>query len=193
MSPMVIWFVLAMIVTFVEISLVTFYLLAIAIGLCAGGVAAYLDASITAQITIAGITCIVMACFSYFLRKKLKRPTDAKVNSMDIGERVTVEGSKITADGMAQVTYRGANWQAYSNDGALTEGIYLILRVDGTRLVLGEKISSVINHSTPIPASTTDQDTKDSSQEMTESLDTKEPENTGSETKTSDTKSSETK
>lgn len=141
MTPMIIWFCLALIVTFVEMFLVTFYLLAVAAGMCAGGVAAYFEGTLETQLSAAGITTIIVACFSFMLRKKLRRPIDTKLNNMDKGERVKVEPQKLNPDGTAKVIYRGADWTAYSTKGSLTAGIYLIDRVDGTRLVLEEKVA----------------------------------------------------
>ena len=38
------------------------------------------------------------------------------------------------------MTYRGTDWRAYKENAVLTPGIYFIVRVDGTQLVLGDKI-----------------------------------------------------
>lgn len=149
MTSMIVWFGLALVVTFVEISLVTFYLLAVAAGLAGGGVAAYLDCPVSTQLTVAGIVTIIMACLSFVLRKKLKRPIDAKANSLDKGERVAVEAAKINNDGSAKVIYRGAEWLAYSTKGSLTAGIYLIEKIDGTRLVLEDKVADESAINTP--------------------------------------------
>lgn len=140
MTPMIIWFCLALVVTFVEMFLVTFYLLAVAAGMCAGGIAAYLGSTTETQITAAGITTIIVACFSFMLRKKLRRTIDVKLNNMDKGERVQVVGDKIASDGSARVVYRGTDWVAYSTQGPLSAGIYLIDRIDGTRIVLEQKV-----------------------------------------------------
>lgn len=158
MTPMIIWFCLALIVTIVEMFLVTFYLLAVTLGMCAGGLAAYFDGSLETQLTAAGITTIIAACFSFMLRKKLRRPIDTKLNNLDKGERVKVEPGKINPDGTAKVVYRGADWTAYSTQGALTAGIYLIDKVDGTRLVLEEKVAGAEQ---VVGASTTSESAQD--------------------------------
>lgn len=126
-------------------SLLTFYLMAVAAGFAAGGIAAYMDCQLEMQLTAAGITTIVMACLSFLLRKKLRRPTDAKANAMDKGERVHVYAEKLNTDGTAKVMYRGAEWSAYSTKGSLTEGVYLIDKIDGIKLILEDKISDTPN------------------------------------------------
>lgn len=153
---MIIWFCLALVVTFLEMFLVTFYLLAVAAGFSAGGIAAYFECTTETQITAAGITTIIVACFSFMLRKKLRRTIDTKLNNMDKGERVHVEASKIAADGSAKVVYRGADWLAYSTKGPLTAGIYLIDHIDGTRLVLEEKVGDASQVSSTTNAASTE-------------------------------------
>lgn len=134
------WFIIALICLIVEINAMTFYLLALAIGALTGGSLAYFEYDFTTQLTAAGIVTIISAAGSHYLRKKLKSPNDRKNNQLDMGQRVQVHQSAIAADGTAHVDYRGAQWQAYKENEMLTPGVYVIARLDGARIVLGDKI-----------------------------------------------------
>lgn len=143
MSAMIIWLCLALAAVTAEMFMLTLYLLAAAAGLTAGGIAAYLNLSLEGQITSAAVVTIIASCGGYYLRRHLKKKTDVKVSNPDIGERVTVKADQLKEDGCAEVLYRGARWIAYAENTVIKEGIYTIVRIDGTRLVLaaltGEK------------------------------------------------------
>ena len=67
---------------------------------------------------------------------KAKHPEkDDAVSHPDAGHIVTV--TKVSADGTAEVMYRGASWRAKTADGSpLTAGSARIVRVDGAALVV---------------------------------------------------------
>lgn len=136
------WFVLALICLIIEINVMTIYLLALALGAAAGGVADLMDCSFTVQSLIAGIVTMIASCASYYIRKSLKSKDDQKNNQLDMGQRVIVKSEMILTDGTAKVAYRGADWIAYLEDAIVTPGIYLIKRLDGSRIVLGKQLSS---------------------------------------------------
>ena len=58
-----------------------------------------------------------------------------QVQHPDVGQTVTV--TKWSAEGTAQVMYRGASWTAQAIPGAaLTPGLWRIVEVNGARLVI---------------------------------------------------------
>ena len=107
------WFVLALIVVIAEMNLMSFYLLAVAIGATAGGISAYCEHSFQQQIMYAAIATLVASIGCYFLRKRFKQMSDKHSNQLDVGQRVVVKADNIKEDGTAQVSYRGAQWDAY--------------------------------------------------------------------------------
>lgn len=135
------WFVIALVLLIVEINVMSFYLVALALGAIAGGISAYMDCTLTNQSVIAGVVTMIAAILSFYLRKKLKSPQDKSNNVLDIGQRVTVQPDNINSDGSAKVIYRGAEWQAFAKEGPLSAGIFLIDKVNGTQLILGTKVS----------------------------------------------------
>lgn len=134
------WFILALVILILEINLMSFYLMAVALGMIGGGIAAFMGYDFDYQLIIASVITIIAACFSFYLRKKLKLHSDRSNNTLDIGQRVTVTKEQIRTDGTALVNYRGAEWIAYVPEQILTPGIYHIEKLDGTKLVLGNKI-----------------------------------------------------
>ncbi len=134
------WFIAALLIIIVEMNVMTFYLMAVALGAIAGGLGAYFELTLSNQFMLAGVVTIVAACFSFWLRRKFKSHMDKQNNELDRGQRVVVKADKIREDGTADVTYRGTDWRAYKENAVLTPGIYFIVRVDGTQLVLGDKI-----------------------------------------------------
>ena len=135
------WFGLAAAALIGEVATGTFYLLLVALGLAAGGVAAWLDAGLEWQL----IACAAVALLGLFVLRKSgvlkKREVNASRNAdvhMDIGQTVEVE--QWTASGTARVWYRGAHWQAELAVGQVAEpGTYVIHEMRGTRLVLVRK------------------------------------------------------
>lgn len=132
-STTVLWFILALIVAGAEMFTGTVYLLAVAVACAAGGVASWLDAPGAWQLAICGLVTIVGAVFARSVRHR-RHPEAEKLMHLDDGQRLLVE--TVAADGTAHVQYRGAPWVAYAESGALTPGLWVIARVDGTRLIL---------------------------------------------------------
>ena len=136
------WFILALVVVIAEMNLMSFYLLAVAVGAIVGGISAYLDQSFQQQIMAAALATIVASVLCFYLRKRFKQMSDRHSNQLDVGQRVVVKADNIKEDGTAQVTYRGAQWEAYHPSAVLTPGIYFITKIDGAKLVLGDQITS---------------------------------------------------
>ncbi|HWU99139.1 MAG TPA: NfeD family protein [Oxalicibacterium sp.] len=150
MADWMIWFAVVCVLVILEMATGTFYLLMIAIGVAAGGVAALSDMNGTMQCVIAAI---VAAAGTYALRRsKLGRTEhidaarDPNVN-LDIGQALEVGEWRLQpGDGMAagttttataRVMYRGALWDAeLAAGGTAVPGLFMIQEVQGNRLVL---------------------------------------------------------
>ena len=136
-----IWFGLAAVALIGEISSGTFYLLLVALGLSAGGIAAWLAADFEWQL----VACAVVALLGLLVLRRTgvlkKREIDAGRNAdvnMDIGQTVEVEAW--SEAGLARVWYRGAHWQAELAAGQPAHGgEHVITELRGTRLVLTPK------------------------------------------------------
>ncbi|MFC0252841.1 NfeD family protein [Massilia consociata] len=131
------WLVAAGIVVIAELFIGTFYLLMIAIGLCAGAFAAWSGASGPVQTLSAAVVGLVATAILH--RSRFGRPArssatrDSNVN-LDIGQRLQVGAWE---NGRARVMYRGALWDVELGPGALPEaGDYRIVEVLGNRLIV---------------------------------------------------------
>lgn len=131
------WFVAALVVLGAELLIGTVYLLALALGLVAGGAAAWFGFGDTvAWMAVAIVTLAGCLGVRSMRRKKGEAET---LQEIDVGRVVDVQ--IVDADGSAMVSYRGARWRARAEEGTLTVGRWTIRRVDGTELVLGQKHS----------------------------------------------------
>lgn len=136
-----IWFGLAFVALIGEIASGTFYLLLVALGLAAGGVAAWLAVDFQWQLVL----CAAIALAGLFVLRRTgvlkKREVDATRNAdvhLDIGQVVDVESWP--DNGVARVWYRGAHWQAELAAGQTpAPGAHVISEMRGTRLVLTRK------------------------------------------------------
>jgi len=136
-----IWFGLAAAALIGEVASGTFYLLLVALGLVAGGIAAWLAAGFEWQL----VACAIVALAGLMVLRRTgilkKREIDAGRNAdvnMDIGQ--TVEVDAWSTAGLARVWYRGAHWQAELAAGQPSApGLHVIAEVRGTRLVLAPK------------------------------------------------------
>ena len=135
------WFGLAVLALIGELVTGTFYLLLIAVGLAAGGAAAWFAGSAEWQLAVFGVVAlaglVVLRKTGVLKKREIDAQRNADVN-LDIGQQVEVAAWK--ADGTAQVSYRGATWQADLTQGEAPQpGIYVIAAVRGNRLVLARK------------------------------------------------------
>jgi membrane protein implicated in regulation of membrane protease activity len=144
MTDSTLWWLLAGAAIVLELLTGTFYLLMLAIGLCAAALAAHAGATQTVQLVVAALVGggAVIGWSLFFRRKNAARPapgTNRDVN-LDIGE--TVQITSWHADGTAGVKYRGTHWTAVpAADGHSTTGSHRIVAVRGNQLVV-EKIES---------------------------------------------------
>ena len=135
------WWLLAGAAVALELATGTFYLLMLAVGLAAGAVAAHAGASLAVQLVVAALFAGgAVGCWHLVRRRRPAAPaaeSNPDVN-LDVGETVQVE--QWSADGTAQVRYRGAQWTVTPMPGAaLVPGPHRVRQVVGSRLVV-EKI-----------------------------------------------------
>lgn len=128
------WWIMAAILIGAEMMSGTFYLLAIGVAFGIGGVAAWLGASTTVQLLIAGVLSLALASAAHAWR--LRRGEPRPLPGLDIGQTVRVRAWR--GDGSARVEYRGTQW-----DGVLESAqtprhdTMVIVATRGSTLVLG--------------------------------------------------------
>ena len=132
------WWLATGIVVAIEVATGTFYLLMIALGMAAGGVAFHLGVAATGQLVAAAL---VGGCATALLRwRRARHPPSAPARenrdvNLDVGERVLVPGWG--ADRTARVAYRGSAWTAKLAPGAVAApGTFRVSAVEGNWLVL---------------------------------------------------------
>lgn len=139
-----IWFGLAVLALIGEIANgTTFYLLLVAVGLAAGGVAALAGWNIEAQLLI----CCGVALAGLFILRRTgvlkKREVDATRNAdvnLDIGQVLRVDAWD--AGGTARAQYRGASWQVELAPGYPPQGgEFVITAVRGSSLIVAPRPS----------------------------------------------------
>ncbi len=138
MEHSTLWWLMAGAAVVAELLTGTFYLLMLAIGLAAGALSAHLAMGMEAQLVVAALVGggAVVAC--YVLRRRTPGAQPAASNrdvNLDVGETVQVD--TWSADGTAQVRYRGAQWTVLLRPGnAQAPGLYRVSEVVGSRLLV---------------------------------------------------------
>lgn len=104
-----IWWLAAVVLVIAEMNSGTFYLLAVASGLAAAGLSAWLGMSWEGQAAIASLLCIAGVAAVH--RWKRRQPAQGQANLVyDIGQ--TVQALHWLDERHARVSYRGAEWDA---------------------------------------------------------------------------------
>jgi membrane protein implicated in regulation of membrane protease activity len=148
MADWITWFIAAGILVTFEMFTGTFYLLMIALGVTAGGFAAFVGAGDPIQYIVAAV---VGAAATYALRRsnlgkapKNNPARDPNVN-LDIGQTLVInewkddQGKGCTARAM----YRGAMWDVELAHGATAQpGAFLIREIRGSRLIVSNHQTS---------------------------------------------------
>lgn len=132
-SPATLWLILALVLAGLEMLSGTFYLLALAIGLASGALAAWIKLPFPVQTSIVAVVSVIAAIL--LRRWKANHMPPASDASLDIGQRVHVLDWHNTRQ--VRVQYRGSQWDAELATGA--EGghaEYFIIAVRGSTLVL---------------------------------------------------------
>ena len=108
------WWLAALALGIVEMLTGTFYLLVLAVGCAAAGVAGQAGIGLTAQLIIAAAVTLIGWVVLYRWRPLRRHsPVDTHADPdvlLDVGERVQVAAWDAT--GRADVVYRGARWDA---------------------------------------------------------------------------------
>jgi membrane protein implicated in regulation of membrane protease activity len=139
LPPSTLWWIAAGLAVAAELATGTFYLLMIALGLGAGGLAAALGASWVAQLL--GAALIGGGAVALWTAWRAGRATPLPANAnpdvqSDIGRSVHV--THWQADASARAHYRGAEWTVRWQGGVPPPGPghYTICAIDGNQLIL---------------------------------------------------------
>lgn len=133
-----VWWIAAGGLVAAELASGTFYLLMLALGAAAGALAAHLGLAPTGQMLAAAVVGGAAVTGWHVRRSNSPRAAPASRNpdvNLDIGQSVQVDSW--SADGLAQVHYRGAAWQARFIGSAPSQaGRHIIRGIDGNCLLL---------------------------------------------------------
>lgn len=136
-----VWWVLALILAGIEMTVGTFYLLALAVASLIAGVVGWLGGSFFWQVFTAGIAGVIGCGAAYYWHHK-GGGKPQKQEAFDVGQRVQVVNWN--DDGSARVTYRGSWWDAIAaTPDTPRRDSMIIVEVRGSVLVLGENPLSV--------------------------------------------------
>ena len=131
------WWLAAIGLVVAEMFSGTFYLLAVATGLCAAGIAAYMGVAGNGQALIAALLCTVSVAALYLWKRKAS-PASAQSNfSYDIGQTVRVAAWSDARH--ARVHYRGAEWEARLAEQAGSDSareVWRIKEIVGSLLII---------------------------------------------------------
>jgi len=135
------WLGLAALALIGEVATGTFYLLLVALGLAAGGIAAWLGADIAAQLIACGAVALAgllaLRAAGVLKKREIDASRNADVN-LDIGQTVQIEAW--SEAGTSRVFYRGAQWQVELAPGATRKpGTHVITGLQGTRLIVAPR------------------------------------------------------
>ncbi|MCY4756433.1 NfeD family protein [Pelomonas aquatica] len=137
-STATVWWIAAGLLVAAELASGTFYLLMLAVGACAGALAAHLGLGETTQMVMAAIVGGTAVIALNRRRSRGSKAAPAASNpdmNLDIGQSVQVDAW--SADGLAQVQYRGAAWQArFIGSAPARSGRHVIRAVEGSCLLL---------------------------------------------------------
>lgn len=140
MTPTTIWIALAAFLAVMEMLTGTFYLLVAAFGFGAAALVAALQGGLPLQIVVSAVVSLIGWVIVYKFTPASAHKT-AQTNSdvnPDIGAAVRI--ANVGEDGSINVTYRGSNWQAAVEGGPVDlHRDYVIVRVDGAKLILAPK------------------------------------------------------
>jgi membrane protein implicated in regulation of membrane protease activity len=139
MEDSTLWWLLAGAAVALELLSGSFFLLVVAMAMAAGAVAAHFDASLTQQLLSAAIAGGGGTAVWYKWRRLHPKRLPAHANpdvNLDIGQFVDVE--QWEPNGLANVKYRGAQWQValHAPNESPLPGRYRIVEVRGSQLIV---------------------------------------------------------
>ena len=132
-----VWWLTAVVLVIAEILSGTFYLLAIAIGLAAAGIAAYFGVAWGGQASIAALLCTVSVAGIYVWKRRQAKSEEQSNFAYDVGQEV--QAVLWSDQRHARVRYRGAEWDAELAGGATADAARLTWRIKeiaGSRLII---------------------------------------------------------
>jgi len=133
-----IWWIVAGLLVAAELATGTFYLLMLALGAAVGAIAAHLGMTPPFQVLSAAL--LGGAAVFILYRRRASAPVAASAGSnpavnLDVGQSVQVDAW--SPDGLTQVHYRGAAWQArFIGNADACSGRHVIRAVEGNCLLL---------------------------------------------------------
>ncbi len=141
MSSWIIWSVLAGVVVILEMLTGTFYLLMVALGLFSGAIAAWLNFSFAAQLSVASLVATVGIVLLYKSRFGKPQQEHAERNpdvNMDIGQTLQVQEWRQFGAAVYQgrASYRGAMWDIELHQSLAEPGLYKIVEIQGSKLIV---------------------------------------------------------
>lgn len=133
MAIYIYWFLLALVLTGLEMATGTFYLLMLAIAMAVGGLAALLGVNMVWQFVFSALAMIVGTII--LRRWKGAHAIGAATSNLDAGQPVKILNWR--NDVNARVFYRGAEWDAeLDSPKSDHEGTFYIKAIRGSVLVL---------------------------------------------------------
>jgi len=133
-----VWWIVAGMLVAAELATGSFYLLMLATGAAAGALAAHLNAGLAGQLVAAALVGGAAVVTLHKRRASSPKAAPAASNpdvNLDIGQHVHVEAW--SAEGWAQVHYRGAAWQArFIGSAPAQSGPHVIRAIEGSCLLL---------------------------------------------------------
>jgi membrane protein implicated in regulation of membrane protease activity len=132
------WWVAAGVMIAAELATGTFYLLMVALGMAAAGIAALAGVAPSTQIIIAALVGGGATAAWHWKRSSAPPAQPIRENAdvnFDIGEQIHVDGWG--PDGTARVAYRGSTWTArLAPEARPAAGLHRVSAVEGNWLVL---------------------------------------------------------
>lgn len=127
------WILTAIALVTVELLSGTFYLLVLALAAAGGGALAYFGFPFFAQAGFATAVAVVGVVFVHHYRVRAGSDGSGG-NTIDVGQRVTLESWVNESQGLARVHYRGTLWDAKVIGDARSGKTFYIRGVDGSTL-----------------------------------------------------------
>ncbi len=138
MADSSLWWLLVVALVGAELFTGSFYLLMLALGAACGALVAHLGGSSSAQMTVAALCGFGAVLALHFVRRRRPQDPSARAErsvNLDVGAIIQIP--EWSADGTAQVRYRGAQWTAeLRGSGAATPGAHRVVELSGSHLIV---------------------------------------------------------
>lgn len=131
------WWLVTIFLVVAEMFSGTFYLLALALGVAAAGLAALMGVAANGQALTAALLCTISVVGLYFWKQKAAPATEQSNFSYDIGQTVTI--ASWTDARRTRVNYRGAEWDAQLATEAVSDTAkqeWRIKAISGSLLII---------------------------------------------------------